>query len=135
LEFARELVAYLTPRQAAVLYWVVFLAAAYMAWGIFFVAIPRAEHSRNAEICKRNLHAIQLAVERYAVDSPHADYPYDVCDVIRAGYIDAFPINPFSGEPMQPYPPGSEPPLGDFIYEPKGIAGRYIDNYKLTVVY
>lgn len=134
MRFVKELVAYLNPRQAAVLYWVVFLAAAYIAWGIVFVAIPRVAWHKKAEISKRNLHTIQLAVERYAVDF-EGDYPYDINELVKAGYIDEFPVNPFSGMPMQACPPGSEPPPGDFIYEPKGVAGRYIDQYELVLVY
>ena len=134
MKIAKELVAYLTPGQAAVLYWVVFLAAAYLVWGLLFVAIPRSIWHGKAKVAKANLHTIQLVVERYAVDY-EGDYPFDVYDVITAGYIDEFPETPFSGQPMRAYPPGSEVPPGDFVYEPIGTAGRYIDQYHLILVY
>src|SRR5215210_1205753 len=45
------------------------------------IALPNfiriKDKAKEAEV-KQNLHAIQLAVERYAVDSPTSEYPYVV---------------------------------------------------------
>lgn len=63
--------------------------------------VAGVEYKRNCAEVKQNLHAIQLAVERYSVDDPDSSYPRDIKDVIRRGYLVEFPTNPFSGQPMR----------------------------------
>jgi hypothetical protein len=70
-----------------------------------------------------------LAVERYAVDHPQSSYPRQIKEVIKLGYLEEFPLNPFTGLPMrcveesssadykfdyQSVPVGAE--FGDFLY-------------------
>lgn len=85
--------------------------------------------SKCAEV-KQNLHAIQLAVERFAVDHSLDFYPRQIDDIKARGYLQEFPTNPFTGRPMRcieapavapaefhqlhDAPPGAEP--GDFFY-------------------
>jgi hypothetical protein len=78
--------------------------------------------------CKQNLHEVQLAIERFAVDSPRGNYPRDPGEVIAEGYLTEMPYNPFTGSPMRwvvlaavdysaPRPPGLS--HGDFGYCPR----------------
>lgn len=100
------------------------------AYGMFSLA-PRLEYQRQVAAAKQNLHAIQLGLERFAVDSPNATYPLRVEELLSAGYLSALPPNPFTGQPMQPVQvdvrgyngrgwlqvPGAH--RGDFVYYPR----------------
>jgi hypothetical protein len=91
---------------------------------------------------KENLHAIQLAVERYSVDDPNSSYPRDIREIIRRGYLEQFPINPFTGLPMRCVEQSSsadnrfehervpeQTELGDFMYFKRyGPRGRQSNN-------
>jgi hypothetical protein len=80
---------------------------------------PYRMASRAAE-CKQNLHAIQLAVERFAVDSEDGAYPLTVSSLKGTDYLPNFPSNPFTGQPMQEYSiDAAEIPPGDFVYYPR----------------
>jgi hypothetical protein len=72
----------------------------------------------KAAQCKQNLHAVQLALERFAVDKEGA-YPVSIGEMQQAGYMPKLPLNPFTGEPMQARHEGEEVPLGDFLYYPR----------------
>src|SRR4051812_43850129 len=78
------------------------LAVATGLGGLFVSSVARdlSYKSKCAQV-KQNLHAIQLAVERYSVDDPESSYPRDIRDVIRRGYLPQFPLNPFTGLPMR----------------------------------
>ena len=76
---------------------------------------------------RQNIHAIQLAVERYAVDSG-GEYPRNPEELIKRGYLRDFPLNAYSGllrqapglksqRSMRPLRPGEYCP-GDFLYLP-----------------
>ena len=103
------------------------VATVLLAMFIHNVAV-NITYKRKCSQVKQNLHAIQLAVERYSVDDPQGTYPRSIKDVIRRGYLAEFPINPFTGMPMrcveektdavkfsmEYVPPEAEP--GDFMY-------------------
>lgn len=76
------------------------------------IPVMRAR-AREAE-CKQNLHSVQLAVERFSIDSPGNVYPLWLCggslplsaegpldrqlmgdDLLSGGYLLAYPQNPF----------------------------------------
>lgn len=98
--------------------------------------VPRGCKPPSAET-KQNLHAIQLAVERYAVDHD-CYYPVSMEQVRAAGYMDSFPGNPYLMEPAwrnryeddqrqmvnlgEMAAPWQQYPLfasGNFVYAPK----------------
>jgi hypothetical protein len=106
-------------------------AAATLLLGLFiYSAVREAGYRAKCAEVKQNLHAIQLAVERFAVDDPGSFYPSRIEDVIARGYLAEFPVNPFTGLPMRcievpqvapsdfeqlrEAPPGAAP--GDFFY-------------------
>jgi hypothetical protein len=98
-----------------------------LAMFIRSVAIELDYKSKCAKV-KENLHAIQLAVERYSVDSPDSTYPRSLSDLKGSGYLPEMPTNPFTGLPMRCVaeltdvhkfdagyvPPDAQP--GDFMY-------------------
>ncbi len=69
---------------------------------------------------KANLRIIQMALERYSNDNKGL-YPTDIQGVIAAGYLNRWPLNPFTqteekpAESMKPVPWG-HPSAGDFSY-------------------
>ncbi|MEZ5339542.1 MAG: hypothetical protein R3F46_14930 [bacterium] len=99
--------------------WLMAVISVAVVAGIILIAVPmvfgnhRYPQYQESEV-KQNLHAIQLAVERYAVDSegsypqwisggshapgslggPEAAYIADV--LIREGYMPSYPANPFA---------------------------------------
>lgn len=80
------------------------------------VVKPKA---RTAE-AKQNLHAIHLALERYAVDDPHGSYPLRLSQLRDEGYLPEFPRNPYKlGRGGGPIGPMHEVPLGE--YAPGGV--------------
>jgi hypothetical protein len=117
----------LPPAQRANLIAGVFFAAT-LALGLIVsnVAQDLCYASKCAQV-KQNLHAIQLALERYSVDN-NGDYPSNIAQLKSGGYLPVLPKNPFTGKPMRcvreaPHgeadgfvkaPAGSQ--RGDFIY-------------------
>lgn len=101
---------------------------AYLVFGQF---IPQARfHALEAQ-AKQNMHEVQLALERMAVDDPGSNYPYNINDIVRRGYLQELPQNPFARRPMRgvsiDLPPRENGPLlgnpelpllppGDFVY-------------------
>jgi hypothetical protein len=78
-------------------------------------------HASKVARSEQNLHAVQLALERFAVDA-EGEYPYHVDELLAAGYLEQLPENPFTRQPMRcvetdnsaaPPPPGNP---GDFTY-------------------
>lgn len=70
----------------------------YLVFGLF---LPQLRYHKLEAEAKQNLHAVQLGLERMAVDDPGSNYPYDIYDVIRRGYLNEFPANPFLRRPMR----------------------------------
>lgn len=83
--------------------------------------------AKEAEV-KSNIHSIQIAIERHYVD--FESYPPDSHALIEKGYLDEFPFNPYTDEPMIECGfPGSP---GDFIYFPIfDDANEKVIGYKL----
>jgi hypothetical protein len=72
--------------------------SAYLAFGQF---IPQARlHALEAQ-AKQNMHAVQLGLERMAVDDPGSNCPYDINEIVRRGYLPELPLNPFAHRPMR----------------------------------
>ena len=61
----------------------------------------------------QNLHAIQLAIERYYFDSK--TYPADLSVLQSEAYLPRLPGNPYNGAPMEQIPAGQHQP-GCFSY-------------------
>ena len=78
----------------------------------------------EAEV-KSDLHAIQIAVERYA-DGNQGHYPIDINDLITNSYLYSFPTNPFSQEPIKSIQIGDPDFEGNFTYEPSVVSGEAI---------
>jgi type II secretory pathway pseudopilin PulG len=66
---------------------------------------------------RANLHQIQIALDRYYYDH-NGVFPVDVTMMVENGYMDAIPINAFSGQPMREIPFGAYPYEGEFTYIP-----------------
>jgi hypothetical protein len=93
--------------------------------------IPKYQYQNKVAEAKLNLHAVQLALERFAVEQPDSTYPADIRELISTGFLTEFPPNPFTGQPMQPISivdgnydghgllniPGAQ--HGDFVYYPR----------------
>jgi hypothetical protein len=92
------------------------------------IVMPVRE-ARLASQAKQNLHAVQLAVERFAVDQADGNYPLRASEVIAAGYLSVMPPNPYTGQPMQEYSVDTQLlPAGDFVYYPRySVAGEATD--------
>jgi hypothetical protein len=119
----------ITRRQLRMALWGAALLVC--AWLVFFNWIPRAQYKRREAEAKQNLHSVQLALERFAVDAPDGTYPLRIEQLISSGYMQELPPNPFSGEPMRAIQvdlrayngrglfnvPGAR--HGDFVYYPR----------------
>ena len=102
----------------ALRFWLVYWAVIGLLLFIFLYAVPQARYNRRAATVKQNLHSVQLALERFAVDAEDHGYPYNIDEVIAAGYLEALPLNPFSGKPMRVLENKAALSPGDFVYEP-----------------
>lgn len=119
----------------------------YPAVIMFFVlpltALPnyyRTKSLAQEAEAKSNLHNIQLSIERYAVDH-EGYYPADINEIIKLGYIDAFPRNPlaprneagdYGRAKMKPVADGEFSP-GDFVYLPRLNAEGMVEGYELKL--
>ena len=79
--------------------------------------------SKEAE-GKQNLHLIQLALERYSIDHD-GDYPDNIEQLLKSGFIDVLPDNPFAMSPMQEVLMTDPPEVkqGNFSYLKNSTAG------------
>lgn len=97
------------------------------------------QFKRKEAQCKQNLHAIQLAVERYAVDQQDSDYPADVNTLVGSSYLPQMPENPFTHLPMRVVPVDAQlealspPERGDFGYLPHTERDGSIAGYDLVL--
>jgi prepilin-type N-terminal cleavage/methylation domain-containing protein len=91
------------------------------------IAIPmfldQREKVKDSAV-KEGTHSLQIAVQTYAVD--HEALCPDPSDVdaggALAGYIDSWPLNPFTGKPMVNANGGYS--KGDFSYDALGSRGH-----------
>lgn len=111
-----------------VAFWACFSCLGWFAWVIIFVQVPSCVYHARMSECRQNLHAVQLAMERFSVDAPGSIYPADLDMLIDQGYLDEMPHNPFTGEPMRwvllaeldlEAPPPAGLNHGDFAYYPR----------------
>jgi len=79
---------------------------------------PGAVHRSKVAQVNENAHAVQLALERFAVDDPHCYYPISVQQAIAAGYLPELPVNPFTGHPVRFIERGAPHLPGDICYVP-----------------
>lgn len=91
---------------------------AYFLFGQF---IPQLRYHALEAQAKENMHAVQLGLERMSVDDPESNYPYDINEIIRRGYLPEFPQNPFAHRPMR----------GVSIDEPARGEGTLLDSPEL----
>jgi hypothetical protein len=95
-------------------------AVASVAFGVHGCIIEPYRWAQKGAEAKQNLHAVQLALERFAVDSEDAGYPVTTAALRTSGYLPKFPRNPYTGEEMREYPVDIERlPPGDFVYYPR----------------
>src|SRR5688572_30675725 len=78
-----------------------FVVATVLIAQLLYGLVREVSYKRKCAEVKQNLHAIQLAVERYSVDHPESSYPRDIREVKTRGYLPEFPTNPFTGLPMR----------------------------------
>jgi len=76
--------------------------------------IRTASRMEAEEESKSDLHTIQIALERYAVDN-EGKYPKTSEELINLDYITEFPVNTFSEEPMKDVSFNQRAP-GEFTY-------------------
>jgi hypothetical protein len=93
--------------------------------------LPLREARLRSE-AKANLHTLQLAVERFAVDT-EGNYPQSTALLLQKGYLVGLPTNPFSGRPMEEYRLGEIPPPGDFVYAPVRDEFGSINRYYIVM--
>lgn len=121
------------PTRRLVGLWICLLSLAWLLGSIILIQVPSCAFQAKMVKSKQNLHAVQLALERFSVDSPGGVYPADPNVLIETGYLEDMPRNPFTGEPMRwvmldvldreaPMPAGLD--HGDFGYYPRS-EGRY----------
>ena len=87
-----------------------------------FVAI---KEKGNEAVVKANLHSIQLAVERFAVDHD-GTYPKAIDELQVGNYLSQPPQNPFTKQPMRNISPGDTPYAGEFSYLPVMKGGEAV---------
>ena len=81
------------------------LVLVYLVAGVVFcwlmAMIPQWQRKAYLSQSKQNLHAVQLALERWAVDSPGGNYPARLEVLAEEGYMPVMPENPFTRRPME----------------------------------
>jgi hypothetical protein len=101
------------------------MALASVTLGCLFLVVQCANtvaYKSNCAEVKNNLHAIQLALERYSSDN-NGDYPLSIETICITGYLQELPLNPFTGEPMRCISDADTAQSGDFSYEPQRTDG------------
>jgi hypothetical protein len=111
----------------AVRFWLAYMGIGVLAWLIFAVWVPGCQHEGKLRQAKENMHLIQLGLERFAVDSPGSVYPRQIDVLLKTGYLEQMPVNPFSGRPMRCVPLEGEHERGDFSYLARSRDGEYVD--------
>ena len=71
----RRVASFMRIERRAVVFWLIYGAAGFVLWLVFGVWVPGCQYAGQMATCKQNIHAIQLAVERYAVDASDECYP------------------------------------------------------------
>jgi hypothetical protein len=102
----------LTPRllrRGLVIATAVLLLLALAVFGYFTQVQSRERRS------KQNLYAVLLALERYAVDDLHGNYPMDAADLLSQGYLDPLPANPYSGQQLRIVSLGIPPGIPTYL--------------------
>lgn len=66
---------------------------------------------------KASLYSIQLLVERYGIDNEGV-FPQDISVLIDLDYLDEFPNNAYTDQPMIPTELDGSPKPGNFTYIP-----------------
>ena len=107
----------------AVRFWLAYMSIGVLAWLLFAVWVPSCQYESRMNQARRNMHLIQLGLERFAVDSPGSVYPASIDELLEAGYLEQMPVNPFTGQPMRCVPPDGEHGHGDFSYLLRGHQG------------
>ena len=107
-----------------------------LAYFVIVLNYPHTDHVYPATECKRTLHELQIAVERYQVD--HGVYPTTIQRALDAGYISVPLRNPYlRGNDALVVETGvAQPNPGDYTYLPHfaGTPGASpIDGYVLLV--
>lgn len=116
--------------------WTLLFALLPVIAGVALVTYGNAHRDRGeAAECKQNLHAIQLALERYAVDSGGGFYPPTLSVLRDEAYLPVLPRNPYGkGPPMPEVPPGEHAPGGvTYILHYGPGDGAAADGYALLV--
>lgn len=114
-------------RWPAVRFWLAYLSIGVLAWLIFAVWLPGCQYEGKLALAKQHMHAIQLGLERFAVDSPGSVYPHRIDELLQAGYLEQMPLNPFTGQPMRCVPLAGEHRRGDFSYVVRLRGGKLVD--------
>ena len=81
-------------------FWLLFTAGG-LVMLLLMATVPGCVYQKNLVTSKQNLHAVQLALERFAVDSPGGNYPVRIEQIMEDGYMPQLPVNPFTMLPMR----------------------------------
>ncbi len=85
-------------------------------FGLGAWAVGSYQDRAHERITKQNLHAIQLALERYEREDLARDYPVGLEALRTKALLTTFPRNPYSKQPMRQLQPADPPSAGDFCY-------------------
>ena len=96
-----------------------FTLAAILLLASLGLCLVQADEHHKLKVLRENLGQIQLAVERFAVDTEGA-YPSSLDILLARGYLAGMPINPYSRQPMQVLEVVTTPAAGDIVYVPCG---------------
>lgn len=108
-----------------------------VAFGLFYActAPPTGIRDKAEEVeIKQNLHAIQLAIEKYGAAHDGA-FPASIIELLAGqDWMHSLPNNPFTKpiREMQPISFGSAEPWGDFTYLPLEEDGAVVGYYLLA---
>jgi hypothetical protein len=99
----------------------------------------RAQAARVDE-CKRNLQELVLAVEKWqsshtlnSID--HVErYPEDFSTVVKDGFLEQVPLNPYTKSPVRELKPGERNELGNFRYVPRYTFFDFEDHNSVGVL-
>jgi hypothetical protein len=91
-----------------------FLVGLLGAGGIAAYVIYDISESHREDETRQSIGLIQLALERYAEDDPHHFYPKDPDELKKHGYLDEYPLNSYTGQPMRLVANGDQSTPGDF---------------------
>ena len=109
------------------------LSGFFIALGWVAIMLPSITHlpSKAAEAgVKSSLYTILMAAAQYGIDH-EGQYPRKINDLIADNYLDSFPQNAFSAEPMKPIEFGASDFEGNFTYVPVIQSGEVTGYYLL----